>query len=101
MQHLPRRRQAQLKRLREILETMAGRVRQVVRQTRARMISRRIDHVSMEYLVILRQRIIAPWLPHHLSHTPGHRFQNLPQSFSVALAGARGRCCISSNTPSA
>jgi len=36
MQHLPRRRQAQLKRLREILETMAGRVRQVVRQTRAR-----------------------------------------------------------------
>jgi hypothetical protein len=36
MQHLPRRRQAQLKRLREILETMAGRVRQVVRQTKAR-----------------------------------------------------------------
>src|SRR5260370_11008269 len=35
-EHLPRRRQAQLKRLREILETMAGRVRQVVRQTRAR-----------------------------------------------------------------
>jgi IS5 family transposase len=34
--HLPRRRQAQLKRLREILETMAGRVRQVVRQTKAR-----------------------------------------------------------------
>ena len=36
MQHLPRRRQAQLKRLRELLETMAGRVRQVVRQTKAR-----------------------------------------------------------------
>jgi IS5 family transposase len=36
MQHLPRRRQAQLKRLREILETMAGCVRQVVRQTKAR-----------------------------------------------------------------
>jgi IS5 family transposase len=36
MQHLPRRRQAQLKRLWETLETMAGRVRQVVRQTRAR-----------------------------------------------------------------
>src|SRR5438132_8391721 len=36
MQHLPRRRQAQLKRFREILETMAGRVRQVVRQTKAR-----------------------------------------------------------------
>jgi transposase, IS5 family len=36
MRHLPRRRQAQLKRLREILETMAGRVRQVVRQTKAR-----------------------------------------------------------------
>src|SRR5260370_41115395 len=36
MQHLPRRRQARLKRLREILETVAGRVRQVVRQTRAR-----------------------------------------------------------------
>ena len=36
MQHLPRRRQAQLKRLREILETMTGRVRQVVRQTKAR-----------------------------------------------------------------
>src|SRR5258705_5382732 len=36
MRHLPRRRQARLKRLREILETMAGRVRQVVRQTRAR-----------------------------------------------------------------
>src|SRR5580704_6512436 len=36
MQQLPRRRQAQLKRLREILETMAGRVRQVVRQTKAR-----------------------------------------------------------------
>ena len=36
MQHLPRRRQARLKRLREILETMAGRVRQVVRQTKAR-----------------------------------------------------------------
>src|SRR5260370_1315333 len=36
MQHLPRRRQAQLKQLREILETMAERVRQVVRQTRAR-----------------------------------------------------------------
>jgi IS5 family transposase len=36
MQHLPRRRQVQLKRLREILETMAGRVRQVVRQTQAR-----------------------------------------------------------------
>ena len=36
MQHLPGRRQAQLKRLREILETMAGRVRQVVRQTKAR-----------------------------------------------------------------
>jgi len=36
MQHLAGRRQAQLKRLREILETMAGRVRQVVRQTKAR-----------------------------------------------------------------
>ena len=36
MQHLPRRRQTQLKRLREILETMTGRVRQVVRQTKAR-----------------------------------------------------------------
>jgi IS5 family transposase len=36
MQQLPRRRQARLKRLREILETMAGRVRQVVRQTKAR-----------------------------------------------------------------
>ena len=36
MQRLPRRRQAHLKRLREILETMAGRVRQVVRQTQAR-----------------------------------------------------------------
>jgi IS5 family transposase len=36
MQHLPRRRQAQLKRLREILEAMAGRVRQVIRQTKAR-----------------------------------------------------------------
>src|SRR2546427_3577794 len=36
MQHLPRRRQAQRKRFREILETMAGRVRQVVRQTKAR-----------------------------------------------------------------
>jgi IS5 family transposase len=40
MQHLPRRRQAQLKRLREILQTMAGRVRQVVRQTKARVFSR-------------------------------------------------------------
>src|SRR5216683_5228629 len=36
MQHLPRCRQTQLKRLREILETMAGRVRQMVRQTKAR-----------------------------------------------------------------
>src|ERR1700745_1321882 len=36
MQHLPRRRQERLKRFREILETMAGRVRQVVRQTKAR-----------------------------------------------------------------
>jgi len=36
MQYLPRRRQAQRKRLREILETMAGRVRQVMRQTKAR-----------------------------------------------------------------
>jgi IS5 family transposase len=36
MQHLPRRRQVRLTRLREILETMAGRVRQVVRQTKAR-----------------------------------------------------------------
>jgi hypothetical protein len=36
MQHLPRRRQARLKRFREILETMAGLVRQVVRQTKAR-----------------------------------------------------------------
>src|ERR1700693_3873071 len=36
MQHLPGRRQARLKPLREILETMAGRVRQVVRQTKAR-----------------------------------------------------------------
>jgi hypothetical protein len=35
MQHLPGRRQTQLKRLREILETMAGRVRQVMRQTKA------------------------------------------------------------------
>ncbi len=35
-EHLPRRRQAQLKRLREILETMGKRVRQVVRQTKAR-----------------------------------------------------------------
>ena len=33
---LTRHRQGRLKRLREILETMAGRVRQVVRQTRAR-----------------------------------------------------------------
>jgi len=36
MQHLPRHRQARLKRFRETLETMTGRVRQVVRQTRAR-----------------------------------------------------------------
>ena len=36
MQHLPRRRQARLKPLREILETMSGRVRQVVQQTKAR-----------------------------------------------------------------
>ena len=36
MRHLPRRRQARLERFREILETMAGRVRQEVRQTRAR-----------------------------------------------------------------
>src|SRR6202051_4407038 len=36
MQHLPRHRQARLKRFREILETMSGRVRQVVRQTKAR-----------------------------------------------------------------
>jgi IS5 family transposase len=35
MQHLPRHRQARLKRFREILETMTGRVRQVVRQTKA------------------------------------------------------------------
>jgi transposase, IS5 family len=35
-EHLPGRRQARLKRLREILETMVGRVRQVVRQTQAR-----------------------------------------------------------------
>src|SRR5450755_3003923 len=35
-EHLPRRRKARLKRLREILETMVGRVRQVVRQTKAR-----------------------------------------------------------------
>jgi hypothetical protein len=34
MQHLPGHRQAQLKRFREILETMTGRVRQVVRQLR-------------------------------------------------------------------
>ncbi|HEY6388545.1 MAG TPA: ISNCY family transposase [Candidatus Acidoferrum sp.] len=36
MQRLPRHRQAPLKRFREILETMTGRVRQVVRQTKAR-----------------------------------------------------------------
>jgi IS5 family transposase len=36
MQHLARHRQARLKRFREILETMTGRVRQVVRQTKAR-----------------------------------------------------------------
>ena len=36
VQHLPRHRQARLKRFREILETMTGRVRQVVRQTKAR-----------------------------------------------------------------
>ncbi len=36
IQHLPRHRQARLKRFREILETMTGRVRQVVRQTKAR-----------------------------------------------------------------
>src|ERR1700692_4878700 len=36
MQHLPRHRQARLKRLREILETMAGGVHQVMRQTKAR-----------------------------------------------------------------
>jgi len=36
MQNLPRRRQARLKPLQEILETMSGRVRQVVRQTKAR-----------------------------------------------------------------
>src|SRR5258705_6376200 len=35
-QSLPRRRQARLKRLREIRETMAERVRQVVQQTKAR-----------------------------------------------------------------
>jgi hypothetical protein len=36
MQHLARHRQARRKRFREILETMTGRVRQVVRQTKAR-----------------------------------------------------------------
>src|SRR2546426_1199330 len=36
MQHLSRHRQARLKRFREILETMTARVRQVVRQTKAR-----------------------------------------------------------------
>jgi hypothetical protein len=36
IQHLPRHRQARLKRFREILETITGRVRQVVRQTKAR-----------------------------------------------------------------
>jgi IS5 family transposase len=36
IQHLPRHRQARLRRFREILETMTGRVRQVVRQTKAR-----------------------------------------------------------------
>ena len=36
MQHLPRHRQARLKRFQEILEAMTGRVRQVVRQTKAR-----------------------------------------------------------------
>jgi IS5 family transposase len=38
MQHLPGRRQARLKRFQKILETMTGRVRQVVRQTRARVL---------------------------------------------------------------
>ena len=36
MQNLPGRRQSRMKRFREILETMTGRVRQVLRQTRAR-----------------------------------------------------------------
>jgi IS5 family transposase len=36
MQHLPRHRQARMKRFLEILETMTGRVRQVLRQTKAR-----------------------------------------------------------------
>ena len=36
MQDLPSRRQSRLKPLREILETMSGRVRQVIRQTKAR-----------------------------------------------------------------
>ncbi len=48
MQHLPRRQQAQLKRLQEILETMAGRVRQVMRQTKAR--------VSRDYPVSAQDR---------------------------------------------
>jgi IS5 family transposase len=38
MQHLPGRRQARLKRFQKVLETMTGRVRQVVRQTRARVL---------------------------------------------------------------
>ena len=70
MRHLPRRRQARLKRLREILETMAGRVRQVVRQTRARVFQgiTKYPHKIVSLMRILGDplKYSRPGLPHHL-----------------------------------
>jgi hypothetical protein len=41
-----------------------------------------------------------PGLAHHLSHTPGYRFQGPPETLQPCLLVLRRRC-ISSNTPSA
>jgi hypothetical protein len=59
MQQLPGRRQARLKRLREILETMAGRVRQVMRQTKAR-VFQGITQYPHKIVVLKARRMWSP-----------------------------------------
>ena len=77
MQHLPRHRQARLKRFRETLETMTGRVRQVVRQTRARVFRginqypRKIVSLNSEFHILQGYQGQSPCLVSRITHLTG------------------------------
>ena len=92
MQHLPRHRQARLKRFRETLETMTGRVRQVVRQTRARVFRgitqypHKIVSLNSEFYILQGYQGLSPCLVSRIANHWQLRCIAQPQTFGKYVA---------------